>query len=51
MPTFSQYSSTRSSGAGQSKAEFDPIVISGADDGELTVVAELVDVLLDTSAL
>ena len=31
--------------------EFDPIVISGADDGELTVVAELVDVLLDTSAL
>ena len=31
--------------------EFDPIAISGADDGELTVVAELVDVLLDTSAL
>ena len=24
--------------------EFDPIVISGADEGELTVVAELVDV-------
>ena len=31
--------------------EFDPIVISGADEGELTVVAELVDVLLGTSAL
>ena len=31
--------------------EFDPIVISGADDGELTVVAELVDVLLHTFAL
>ena len=25
--------------------EFDPIVISGADDGQLTVVAELVEVL------
>ena len=31
--------------------EFDPIVIFGADDGELTIVAELVDVLLHTSAL
>ena len=29
--------------------EFDPIVISGADDGELTVVAELVEVLSGTS--
>ena len=31
--------------------EFDPIVVSGADDGELTVVAEFVDVLPDASAL
>ena len=29
--------------------EFDPIVISGADDGELTVVAELVEVLAGLS--
>ena len=31
--------------------EFDPIVISGADDGELTVVAELVDLLPGTSVI
>ncbi len=31
--------------------EFDPIVISGADNGELTVVAELVEVLPVTSAV